>query len=101
MKTCSYCNTPMPDNEIVCAYCGREQQLMVPLHHLLPGTMLNGKYKVGQALGEGGFGITYIGIDTKLELKVAHMILRADLKMEYLISTRMPIQILWRRTKNS
>ena len=71
MKYCGYCNTPLHDNEIVCSFCGREQQLMIPPHHLLPGTVLNGKYLIGQALGEGGFGITYVGTDTKLELKVA------------------------------
>ena len=40
-------------------------------HHLPPGTVLLGRYLVGRALGEGGFGITYIGYDLRLELKVA------------------------------
>lgn len=29
------------------------------------------RYLVGRVLGEGGFGITYIGCDLRLELKVA------------------------------
>lgn len=33
--------------------------------------MLSGRYFIGNALGEGGFGITYIGFDTRLEMKVA------------------------------
>lgn len=33
--------------------------------------MLSGRYFLGNALGEGGFGITYIGFDTRLEMKVA------------------------------
>lgn len=35
------------------------------------GTILNGQYKIEKVLGQGGFGITYLGIDLNLELKVA------------------------------
>lgn len=40
-------------------------------HHLKPGTLLVNKYIVGNVLGEGGFGITYIGLDTTLDLVIA------------------------------
>ncbi|MBR1764664.1 MAG: protein kinase [Ruminococcus sp.] len=33
--------------------------------------MLNHRYMVGGVLGEGGFGITYIGLDTLLQFRVA------------------------------
>lgn len=53
-----------------CYYCGKKAKTPAP-HHLTPGTVLHGKYTVGYALGEGGFGITYAGLDNSLEMKVA------------------------------
>ena len=46
-------------------------ELTPALHQLAPGAMLRGRYRLGQVLGEGGFGITYEGYDTELELRVA------------------------------
>lgn len=40
-------------------------------HHLRPGSILKERYKVGRILGEGGFGITYLGFDQVLEMTVA------------------------------
>lgn len=40
-------------------------------HHIKPGTMLNKRYYIGQVLGQGGFGITYLGWDTTLDVKIA------------------------------
>ncbi len=56
----------------VCTVCGfNNNEYTQPHHHLKPGTILNGKYILGASLGEGGFGITYVGYDLNLELKVA------------------------------
>ncbi|MBP2290603.1 serine/threonine-protein kinase [Azospirillum rugosum] len=39
--------------------------------HLMPGTVLLGRYRVGRVLGQGGFGATYLGWDDRLRIKVA------------------------------
>ncbi len=68
---CPYCMTPVSENEI-CSVCGLTAGTYIPSpHHLPPGTVLMDRYLIGRVLGEGGFGITYIGCDLRLELKVA------------------------------
>ena len=63
--------TPISGNAS-CPNCGLTAGTYVPSrHHLRPGTVLMDRYLVGRVLGEGGFGITYIGCDLRLELKVA------------------------------
>lgn len=56
----------------VCPNCGYDAgSVSSDGHYLLPYTILSGKYLVGKVLGEGGFGITYIGYDLNLEMPVA------------------------------
>lgn len=54
-----------------CADCVNQEIPETAPHQLKPGTVLNGKYLIGTVIGEGGFGITYIGRDLVLEKKVA------------------------------
>lgn len=55
-----------------CEHCGFDPETAnIPPHHLAPFVILEGKYLVGKAIGEGGFGITYIGMDLNLEMRVA------------------------------
>lgn len=55
-----------------CPHCGFDASTYTPAaHQLPPGTILYGKYLLGKVLGEGSFGITYLGWDLNLELKVA------------------------------
>ena len=58
--------------ETVCPECGRPYgSVKAESFALKPGTILDGKYLVGEVLGQGGFGITYIGFDLLLEQKIA------------------------------
>ena len=55
-----------------CPKCGYDPEKTKNAEYALtPGTILAGKYLVGKVLGQGGFGITYIGWDIPLERKVA------------------------------
>ena len=55
-----------------CPGCGYDPEKTKNAEYALtPGTILAGKYLVGKVLGQGGFGITYIGWDIPLERKVA------------------------------
>ena len=70
-KYCMHCMQPLVETDTECPFCGEKLEYNYPMHHLTPGTVLNQKFLVGMALGEGGFGITYIGYDIKLDIKVA------------------------------
>ena len=55
-----------------CPKCGYDLSAESRNEYILPPqTILAGKYLVGRVLGQGGFGITYIGWDIALERKVA------------------------------
>ena len=55
-----------------CPHCGFDPRSVEGIEYALPmGTILAGKYLVGRVLGQGGFGITYVGWDIALERKVA------------------------------
>lgn len=59
-------------NNDPCEFCGYRKD--TPQHSascLSPGTLLNGQYIIGKTLGQGGFGITYLGYDRNLDLIVA------------------------------
>ena len=68
---CKYCMAKIPDGARECPCCRRDLTVEEPPHHLSPGTVLQNRYIVGSALGEGGFGITYIGKNKLLDMKVA------------------------------
>lgn len=88
MKRCLGCMEHYEDSLQVCPHCGYVEGTPVEeAIHMEPGTLLHDRYIVGKVLGYGGFGVTYIGWDGKLEQKVA---IKEYLPGEF--STRMPGQ---------
>ena len=70
-RICPYCMHHLKEDGS-CPYCGNIAAGYQPAsHHLPPGGILKGRYVIGRVLGEGGFGITYLGMDTNLERRVA------------------------------
>ncbi len=68
---CPGCFIPKAPRE-VCRDCGYPVRVQNRNGvHLLPGTRLLGRYLVGNVLGQGGFGATYLGWDERLQIKVA------------------------------
>ena len=55
----------------VCPHCYYPRESKNQSHQLPIGTVLRERYRIGKVLGQGGFGITYLGWDTLLESKVA------------------------------
>ena len=55
-----------------CPHCGfnkefyRREPVTLPL-----GSVLNQRYMIGGVIGKGGFGITYLGFDLKLDARIA------------------------------
>lgn len=71
INLCMGCMKPK-DTGKYCSYCGFCEDTYKAEPHQLPlYTILHGKYLIGKVLGEGGFGITYLGWDLALQIKVA------------------------------
>lgn len=68
---CIGCMKPLGTDER-CPHCGLNQEVYRPIPRCLSlGTLLQNRYVTGRVLGEGAFGITYIGWDTVLNIPVA------------------------------
>lgn len=70
---CFYCMEEYDDEEFaICPYCGNDIGDIPSESFSLPaGSVLKERYVVGRVLGNGGFGITYIGYDESLQRKIA------------------------------
>lgn len=71
-RLCVNCMKGFLDENRKCDTCGVvESDIQTSQRHLPPRTILRGKYLVGKVIGEGGFGITYLGYDLDLDICVA------------------------------
>lgn len=68
---CMNCMAALEEPGLPCPHCGYTGDGGEIPHQLRPGTLLSRRYLVGTAIGQGGFGITYIGRDTRLDMKIA------------------------------
>lgn len=71
-KLCMGCMEPYNDKYDVCPHCGYvDGTAPKEAYHLIPGTVIEGRYIAGKVIGNGGFGVTYIGYDPVLNQKIA------------------------------
>ncbi len=70
---CFYCMEKYDEDvDVICPFCGNDiGDLSNENFCLSAGSVLKERYLVGRVLGNGGFGITYIGYDKSLQRKVA------------------------------
>ncbi|MCM1224526.1 MAG: hypothetical protein NC548_59770, partial [Lachnospiraceae bacterium] len=69
IRRCIGCMEEMrEDGGRFCPHCGYDNSKTAPEppYAMRPGTILHGRYLMGRVLGQGGFGITYIGFDLVL-----------------------------------
>lgn len=69
-KRCLGCMN-LKSNRSVCEICGYDENMQNEIHQLPTGTVLKEQYLIGRVLGQGGFGITYLGWDLYLDIPVA------------------------------
>lgn len=71
MKYCMGCMENIEDEVLQCPSCGFMQNNQNVQGLLQTGTILQNRYIVGRSIGNGGFGVTYIGLDAQLKRKIA------------------------------
>lgn len=76
-KPCSQCGHEVPIDANFCPICGHA--LGVRTGDLLVGTMIAGRYLVGEKIGEGGAGAIYRAEHTALRKRVAIKVLHPQL----------------------
>ena len=86
---CELCGTQYAAGLARCPSCGTGTA--APVLHLPAGTRLRGgRFTVGRVLGQGGFGITYKGSDTRLRRPVAVKELFPEFALRTALSVTVP-----------
>ena len=70
MKRCNGCFENLRDDLDICPFCGYYDGSSGDPDYLLPGTMLSGRYQIGNLLDYDGTNATYIALDTNADKKV-------------------------------
>lgn len=69
-KLCESCFAET--NQKICPKCGFDKSEYASDPLVLPmGTKLNGKIVIGRVMGKGGFGVTYLGYDMRMDKIIA------------------------------
>ena len=70
-ELCIHCMQTL-QGKTTCPHCGHSNRQYKPHPlYLKPYTLLQEQYVIGKSIGQGGFGITYIGLDVWLKKRVA------------------------------
>jgi len=71
-RICMGCMESYDEQYDICPHCGYKTDTPPKeAYHLVPGEILHKRYIVGKVLGYGGFGVTYLGFDALLKMKIA------------------------------
>ncbi|GEM_PF-4411206 len=72
MKRCMNCMKQIEDSEKICRFCGYDsEKTQEMVDELQAGSRLADRFIIGNTLGRGGFGITYVAWDENLKRRVA------------------------------
>ena len=107
MKRCYACFKEYGDSYDICPYCGRIE-ITKPSEpvYLAPGTVLAGRYIIGESIGAGGFGIVYKAWDSKLETVVAikeffmsRLVVRAEKSKDIIVIPKSQLEFEYRKER--
>ena len=70
-QICFACMRKLTRDDGECAGCGWDNRHRANPAPQLPFSQIGGRYIIGKTLGQGGFGITYVGYDMETDRRVA------------------------------
>lgn len=104
INRCLGCMNELEAGTRYCPACGFDNQNTEQAPYALRcNSILHGRYLVGKVLGKGGFGITYIGLDLTLEIKVAikEYFPMGEATRGTERHVRSAVELFWRRSRSA